>query len=454
MRVSSAQLSPLRLPGFRNLFFATLGSSFGTMLAVVALAIDVKDRTNSGLWVAAVLLVEFLPTIVVGLLLGPLLDRLERRSLMIAADAVRVGVFVALPFAPNAATVVGLALVAGLATGFFRPAVYAGIPNLVPEDELPRANALLQTVENMSWAIGPLVGGILTAAAGPALPYAINAASFAVSIALLVHIPPRLLQSERALSRGYWRDLGDGFVAALRSASMRTVLVAWGIASFGVGGAQVATIFLAKDSLSGGDAGYGLLYGATGAGLVLGSFASALLLARYGLAVVYGGSLAIMALAYVTTAVSPDIWIAAVLCVLLGIGNGAAVACNALLVQRGTFDLLRGRALTFVMSATYLLLGIGEGLGGLFLHLGTSPRWLWAGAGAMMLVSALTGLLLARKLGGETAAPAEVVPAEAVAGETAPLPWPGEERLRALPGDRRTAGERDPREQGAGFASN
>ena len=81
--------------------------------------------------------VEFLPTVVVGLLLGPLLDRLERRSLMIAADAVRVGVFVALPFAPNAATVVALAAVAGLATGFFRPAVYAGLPNLVPDAELP-----------------------------------------------------------------------------------------------------------------------------------------------------------------------------------------------------------------------------------------------------------------------------------------------------------------------------
>ena len=167
MRLSSAQLTPLRLPGFRNLFFATLASSAGTLVAAVALAIDVQDRTNSGPWVAAVVVVEFLPTIFVGLLLGPLLDRLERRSLMIAADAARVGVFVALPFAPNAATVVALAAVAGLATGFFRPAVYAGLPNLVPDEELPRANALLQGIENVSWAVGPLVGGVLTAAAGP-----------------------------------------------------------------------------------------------------------------------------------------------------------------------------------------------------------------------------------------------------------------------------------------------
>lgn len=415
MRLPSAQLAPLRLEGFRNLFFATLGSSVGTLLAAIALAIDVHDRTGSGLWVGAVLVVEFLPTIVVGLVFGPLLDRLERRSLMIGADAIRVGVFVALPFAPSAATVVGLALVAGLATGFFRPAVYAGIPNLVPDAELPRANALLQTVENASWAVGPLVGGVLTAADGPKVAYAINAASFVVSIALLVRIPPRLLQSERALSRGYWRDLRDGFGAALRSPSMRAVLVAWGIASFAVGASNVATVFIAKNTFSGGNVGYGLVYGATGAGLVLGAFASASALAHYSVGRVYGEALLLMALGSLTVAVSPDVWVAALCAVVLGIGNGAAVACNALLVQRGTFDLLRGRALTFVMSVTYLFVGLGLGLGGVFLRKPVevnTPRWIWAGSGAVLLVAALAGAVLARNLGSETAAEAEVAPAE------------------------------------------
>jgi MFS family permease len=334
---------------------------------------------------------------------------------MIAADALRVGVFAALPFAPNAATVVALALVAGLANGFFRPAVYAGVPNLVPEDELPRANALLQSVENLSWAIGPLVGGVLTAASGPSAAYAINAASFLVSIALVVRIPPRLLQSGRALSRGHWRDLRDGFVAAVHSPSMRAVLVAWGIASFGFGGVQVSTIFLAKNTLSGGDFGYGLLYSATGGGLVLGSFASAALLGRYGVARVYSGGLVVMAAGCGLTAASPDVWVAGASCLVLGFGDGVAVACNALLVQRGTFDLLRGRALTFVMSATYVLVGIGAGVAGVFLRPPVSaaaPRWLYGGAGALLVVAALAGALLARRLGDESLAAAEVVPAE------------------------------------------
>jgi len=410
MSTFTSQLEPLRLPAFRNLFLATLGSSVGTLMAAVALTLDVQERTKSsphtGLWVGAVLVVEFLPTVVVGLFLGPLVDRLQRRSLMIAADAIRVGVFIALPFAPNASVVVALALAAGLATGFFRPAVYAGVPNLVTEELLPKANGLLQTVENLSWMVGPLLG----AAAGPTISYAVNAASFVVSIALVVRIPARLLQSERALTRGYWRDLADGFVVTLRSRSMVAVVVAWGIASLGLGAANVSQIFLAKQTFSSGRLGYGFLSGAIGAGLVLGAFFSSQLLERWGVAAAYGSGLTLMAFGLVTAAVSPNVWVAGLCCVALGIGNGTAVGCNALLVQRGTFDVMRGRALTFVMSATYLGVAAGEFVGGSFVHTGGGPeipRWEWGTAGAALGIAAIAGWAIARKLGGETAAAGE-----------------------------------------------
>jgi MFS family permease len=409
VRLPSAQLTPLRLPGFRNLFFATLCSSAGTLIAAVALTIDVQQRTNSGVWVGAVLVVEFLPTVVVGLLLGPLLDRLERRSLMIAADAVRIGVFVALPFVPSAGWVVGLAAVAGLATGFFRPAVYAGVPNLVPDEELPRANALLQGIENVFWAVGPIVGVVLASAAGLSVVYAINAVSFLVSMLLVLRIPARLLQSERALSRGHWTDLKDGFRTTLRSPSMRAVLIAWGIAMLATGAANVVEIFLAKHSFSAGDLGFGLLYSALGVGLVLGSFASAAVLSRLGVSRSYGMSIGLMAVGYVAAALSPNVWVATCFVLVVGFGNGAAIACNALLVQRGTFDVMRGRSLTFVMSLTYAMAGVGNGLGGLLLHR-TGPRWIWGACGVILFVAAVAGALLARKRGDEAPAEDEAVP--------------------------------------------
>ena len=104
-------------PGFRLLFLATLGSSLGTLLATVALVIDVKDRTNSGSWVAALMFVEFLPAVAVGLFFGPLLDRLPRRGVMIVSALIRCGVFCVLPFADSAAQIVVLAAIAGFTTG-------------------------------------------------------------------------------------------------------------------------------------------------------------------------------------------------------------------------------------------------------------------------------------------------------------------------------------------------
>jgi MFS family permease len=343
-----------------------------------------------------VLVVAWMPTLVVGLALGPLLDRLERRKLMVGADLVRAAVFFALPFTTSPAAIVALAAVAGVASGFFRPAVYAGIPNLVSAEELPAANALLQTMENASWAIGPILGGLLTAAAGPHTAYWINAVSFVVSAALLVRIPGRLLQSEAALSRGHWRDLADGFVAVVRSRLLLAVLFAWGIASFGVGGANVAEVFLAKNTFHAGDFGYGLLYGAIGTGLVVGSMSSAAALARLGTARTYAFALVVMALGFAGAAASPNVWVAAACCVFGGAGNGVAVACNYLLVQQGTSDDVRGRALTLVMSATLAATGVGYGIGGALLH-SVDARWIWAGAAVSYVVASVVGYVLARE---------------------------------------------------------
>lgn len=390
------QLAPLRSAAFRLLFLSTLGSSLGTLLAAIALAIDVKDRTDSGFWVGGVLLVEVLPAVLVGLLFGPLLDRLERRRLMIVADLARAAVFFALPFASSAAEIVVLAAVAGLATGFFRPAAIAGVPNTVDDPLLPEANALLLTIENVSWTVGPILGGVITAAAGPHTAYWINAVSFLVSAALIRRIPARLLQSETALSRGHWRDLGDGLVTVVRSRPLLAVLVAWGIACVGIGAVNVAEVFLAKNTFHAGDFGYGLLYGALGIGQVIGSVASTRLLSRLGTPVAYGVALAAMGVGYAATALSPGVWIATVCCVVAGAGDGVAIVSNTLLVQRGAADAVRGRGLTLVMSATYVAVAAGNLLAGEALRL-ASPRLLWGGAGAVLLLTSLVGYALARE---------------------------------------------------------
>jgi MFS family permease len=382
-------------PGFRLLFLATLGSSLGTLLATVALVVDVKDRTDSGSWVSVLMIVEFLPAVAVGLFLGPLLDRISRRGLMIVSDLVRAGVFCTLPFANSAGQIVALAGIAGLATGFFRPAVYAGLPNLVDEQELARANSLIQTSENVSWAVAPIIGGALVAASGPELAYWLNGASFFVSALLLLRLPANRLQGALAVSRGHLRDLKDGFARVLRTRPLLTVLVVWTLALGAVASSQTAQVFLAKDAFNAGDFGYGLIFGCIGLGLAVGSFAAGTWLERRPVGSVYSASILLQAIGLAAAAVAPNVWVSLPCFVLAGIGNGTAVVCNSLLVQRGAPDAIRGRVFTVIMSVNYAVYGLGFLIAGPLTD-SVGPRWVFGGVGIVLAFASFVAYALSR----------------------------------------------------------
>jgi MFS family permease len=382
-------------PGFRLLFLATLGSSLGTLLATVALVVDVKDRTNSGSWVSVLMIVEFLPAVAVGLFLGPFLDRISRRGLMIVSDLVRAAVFCTLPFANTAGQIVALAGIAGLATGFFRPAVYAGLPNLVDEQELARANSLIQTSENVSWTVAPIIGGALVAASGPELAYWLNGASFLVSALLLLRLPADRLQGALAVSRGHLRDLKDGFARVIRTRPLLTVLVVWTLALGAVASSQTAQVFLAKDAFQAGDFGYGLIFGCIGLGLAVGSFGAGTWVERRSISTVYSASILLQAIGIAAAAVAPNVWVSLPCFVLAGIGNGTAVVCNSLLVQRGAPDAIRGRVFTLIMSVNYAVYGLGFVIAGPLTDR-VGPRWVFGGVGFVLALAALVAYALAR----------------------------------------------------------
>jgi len=386
--------------GFRLLFFATLASSIGTWLAFVALVVDVFDRTENASWVSALLVAEFLPSVIVGFLAGRLLDIAARRWILVCADLARAAVFFALPFATSPFQIVALAFVAGIATSFFRPAVYAGLPNLVSDEDLPQANGLLQFADNLTWALGALIGGALVAATNPDAAYVVNAFSFLVSALLIVRIRESLEESEREPSRGHWRDLAEGLSFALRSKSLLTIIVAWSIATFAIAGVNVAEIVLAKDVFSAGDFGYGLLVAAGAIGLMLGSLFGGTWIEQRGMAVPYGVSIGVMALSYGAAAVAPNVWVASVVVVAAGVGNGVAVITNAVLVQRGAPDRLRGRAFAVVMSLGYAFIGLGMIVAGPLTN-AAGAREVWAAAAVLLAVAGAVGFALARRVDAE-----------------------------------------------------
>lgn len=391
-----ARLGLLRdAPGFRLLFFATLASSIGTWLAFIALVVDVQGRTEDARWVSALLIAEFLPIVVIGLAAGPLIDRLSRRGLLVGSDLARAVIFCILPFAGEALQVVLLALLAGIATSVFRPAQYAGLPNLVSDRQLPQANGLLQTAENVTWALGSLAGGALVAATSPDVAYWVNALTFLVSAIFLLRIRESLEEAEREPSRGQLRDLAEGLALAARSRALLTVLVAWSIVMLGNGGVNVAEIFLATEVFDAGEFGYGVLLASGGLGLVVGSLFGGGWIEERGIRAPYGVAIGLMAVGYGLAAVSPNVWVAAAAVALAGVGNGVAVICNALLVQRGAPDRLRGRAFAVVMSVGYGILGLGMVAAGPLTN-AFGARAVWSVAAGLFALAAVIGFVLVR----------------------------------------------------------
>jgi MFS transporter, DHA3 family, macrolide efflux protein len=364
-------------------------------MATIALTADLTEHTHSPWLVSLLFIVTFLPSIVVGLVFGPLVDRLSRKRLIVNADLVRLVVFVALAFLHTPAMIIVLATVAGIANSFFRPAVLAGVPNLVAEDEIAHGTSLLQATDWAAAAIGPVLGGVIVGSWGAGVVYWINAATFLFSAVLLLRIPARLLQSEQAITRGHWRDLADGMSAFRRSPALQTALFAFAFAMFAAGLNNVAEPFLAFDALHRGAFGFGLLWTATGIGLVIGSLISGSLLEKRDLRVVYPLVFLPWAAGLLGAGVAPNLWVAAAAMVLAGLGNGLAFPLTVVIVQRNSSDNLRGRIFTVIISAHNAVLGVAMVTAGALTEV-AGPRWTYGFASALLICASAAAFLLFR----------------------------------------------------------
>jgi MFS family permease len=159
----------------------------------------------------------------------------------------------------------------------------------------------------------------------------------------------------------------------------------------------VAEVALAKVSFHAGDFGFGLMLASAGFGLVFGSLTVGSLVERRQLARIYVSGLGMMAVGIGAAAVAPNVWVAAVCVVVSGAGNGIALVCNALLVQRGAPDRLRGRVFTVLMSSNYAVLGLGMAVAGPLTDQ-VGARWVWGGSACLTAFAAFVGYTLARRL--------------------------------------------------------
>jgi len=201
----------LRSGPFRRLFAARTASQWGDTFNTVALVILVYRLSGSGLSVAATVVFEIVPVLLLGFVAGAVVDRLPRVAVMVAADLARAVIAGVLAvFGHHLYVVYAAAFAMSSLTVFFNPAASSVLPAVAGDEDLVGANSVIWSAAVVSQiALAPLAGVLVaTAGAGPA--FAINAVSFLVSALLLAGI--RVPRTPAPPRRGRAGEIIDGLV--------------------------------------------------------------------------------------------------------------------------------------------------------------------------------------------------------------------------------------------------
>jgi MFS family permease len=381
-------------PQFRALWAAIALSYAGSGAATTALTLYVQQTRGTGTAVAAFLIASQLPRLL-GPLAGTVADRTDLRTVMIGCDVGQAAVFAAIATLPTFGLLIALTAVATVLQTSYGPARTALVPNLVEEDELITANALLGTATNLYVAVGPLVGGLLFATVGPTAALLVNAATFLGSAALTALVPATpppqetehepILAATATAARFIWAN------QVLRAVTVSIFLLLCFLCVD-----NVAAVFLVRDTLGGSAFAYGLIEAVFGVGMLAGSFW--ILGGRGGTWAaprLYLLSCGVCSVASAGSGLAPSLAVLAPMQAASGFGNGVEIVASETIIQQQVPRGLIGRVYGFTSSATSLGLGVAMACGGLLVD-ATSPRttFLIAAAGGLVVTLGVAPTLL------------------------------------------------------------
>jgi MFS family permease len=383
-----------------------IGDHFNT-IAVLSLALRM---TGSGFTVGIVMLARILPALLAGPVAGVLLDRYDRRRVMIVSDLFRAVIallHILLLTTPSPGLMYLLSALLMFASPFFNAGRSAILPKIAGQQDLHTANALTQTTAWLTLTIGTMMGGVSTAQFGYEWAFVANAVSFVISAWAVWrirsedgHFRPERPAAATAIAVRF--QGAHEFMLSLRY--MRTRPLILGIAlttvgwASGGGAAQVLFTLFGEVVYERGPAGVGLIWGFAGVGLVLGG----LLGHRIGERLNFEGykrtltiSFAVHGVSYILFAIMPTIWLSLIFITLSRVSMGLNNVLNRTILLQHVPDFLRGRVFTTVemmmhatmmvslgaaswASAVYPIRTIGVIAGAL--SASTAVFWAWADA--------------------------------------------------------------------------
>ena len=279
---ASRMLRPLRRRDFTLLVGGSVASLLGDGFFHVALAGQVYTISNAPTALSIVFLAISVPQVLLVLVGGVFADRYDRRKLMIAADLLRAGALGAIALLSGTGVlelwhIAALVVFVGAGDAFFNPASTALLPDVVPDEELPAANALAGMYRPiMVRMVGPALAGLVIAAFGPAPAFAIDAVSFLVSAvairAIRTRRAPKMVVDHSV--RTTFAEVGEGFrytrskpwIWATLISAMFSLLVF-------IGPIEILVPFVIKNKLALGPEALGLIFAFGGIGSLVMSVA-------------------------------------------------------------------------------------------------------------------------------------------------------------------------------------
>ncbi len=266
----------IRDPHYRPLWIAQVVSSFGDTLHYIALVVLLFRLTGSGTALAVLALAQIGTTLAVGPVAGVIVDRYDRRTVMIVADLLRAACAIGLAFTGQAPTAIGIAVVMAAVGVPFNPAFQALVPTLVDEESLLAANTVRWSTEQVTQIVAASGAGALLLAYGTTPAFLFNAATFIFSATMLLRLPRRhpvpSAHSDGGAVHRFWAEARAGFAYARHDAFIGPLLLVQGLASFATGGTAALLVVLSTRHLHLQPNQFAWLLIAIGAGALAGPF--------------------------------------------------------------------------------------------------------------------------------------------------------------------------------------
>jgi MFS family permease len=394
----------LRHRAFRWVWLGAMGSSIGTWMEGVAVQWVMAEKTSSAVMLGVLAVAQLGPVLLLGLPGGLLVDRVDRRRMLLLSQ-VGMMVIAALLAAASAMgwatpeVLISLSLVNGVVMAFNAPAWQTLSPRLVPRHELPNAIALMGMQFNLARVVGPAIAGVLLARWGATLLFVVNTLSFVgvmAAVAATAPAPP----APRTEQKSGWQEVREALAHVRGHAGLRQVMLSMWLLSMLAAPFQRMLPLFVSEVYHAEEATYGALLSAVGAGAVLGGLTLGRLPSWYPRHHIIPVSLLITGAMMTLFCASTDPWWGAAFTVVAGFFWLWSFSSMMTSVQLLAPEAMRGRVLALFNVTMFGAMPLGSVVSALFgdwlaqLFGGGPGLAVQLGVGLFTLALALSGAAL------------------------------------------------------------